>query len=507
MDKTILGRRSFLKASALFGSKFLIGATGFASLANCSSRSEWRSIQYPKVLLDNFCLFDGVKNSLQKNQIVLIEGDKILGIERKGDLAQYKGFRHFDLNGWTLLPGLIDNHVHITSPFVITGNHNVLSQKNEQFELNFRNCVMNGVTTVRDVGGFPGMIRKFKEKADNNQIPGPRVFSSLSMIAAREGLQLGWPVHTPYIEDPIMKRIMGGNFAERPQTVDEINEVCEEMVRLGAVWLKTLHQDQSFHLKGHRLPNHTDDEYKAILRNGRKHNIRCAMHAMFTSGFKKGVDLGYHTLEHTPMDAVITDGYADRFTESEAAIIPTISIFGDFLITRKLLKLIETRGKEYLTPEALTQVTGAVKRISAVENGDLSDEERSGLPVDPLYFKDMFPNVIKNIEKLKNTGAKIGIGTDSGGSLMALFGFYGDELKYMASAGISNFETLRMATYENACILNMQDRIGTIGNGKWADIIAIEGDPLVDLDSMNNVRMVMKGGAFIKREGIAGLGV
>ncbi len=182
-------------------------------------------------------------------------------------------------------------------------------------------------------------------------------------------------------------------------------------------------------------------------------------------------------------------------------------LFGDFLITRKLLKLIETRGKEYLTPEALTQVTGAVKRISAVENGDLSDEERSGLPVDPLYFKDMFPNVIKNIEKLKNTGAKIGIGTDSGGSLMALFGFYGDELKYMASAGISNFETLRMATYENACILNMQDRIGTIGNGKWADIIAIEGDPLVDLDSMNNVRMVMKGGAFIKREGIAGLGV
>jgi len=94
---------------------------------------------YPKVLLDNFCLFDGVKNGLQKDQIVFIEGDKIL-------------------------------------------------------------------------------------------IPGPRVFSSLSMIAAREGSRLGLPVHSPYIEDPIMKRIMGGNFAKRPQTVDEINEVCEEMV-------------------------------------------------------------------------------------------------------------------------------------------------------------------------------------------------------------------------------------------------------------------------------------
>ena len=138
MDKTGLDRRSFLKASALVGSKFLVGATGLASLTNCGSRSDWRSIQYPKILLDNFRLFDGLNNNLQKGQIILIQGDKVLGIERKGDLDQYKGFRHFDLNGWTLLPGLIDNHVHITSPFTTTGNLNVLFQKDEQFELNFK---------------------------------------------------------------------------------------------------------------------------------------------------------------------------------------------------------------------------------------------------------------------------------------------------------------------------------------------------------------------------------
>ena len=437
----------------------------------------------------------------------MIEGSKILGIEKKGDLAQYNEFKHFDLNDWTLLPGLIDNHVHMTSPFVITGNLNVLFQKNEQFELNFKNCVMSGVTTVRDVGGFPGMIRKIADKAERNKIPGPRVFSSLSMIAAKKGLQFGWPEYAPYIENPIMKWIMGGNFAERPETVEEINEVCEEMIGLGAVWLKTLHQDQSFHYKAHRLPNHTDEGYKAILKKGRKRGIRSAMHAIFVSGFKKGVDLGYHTLEHTPMDSVIPNRYVDRFTESDAAIVPTISIFGNFLIARKVLNLMETRGKEYLTPESLVQATGAVEKILSVEDSDLSDVERSFLRVDPVYFKDMFPNVIKNIEKLKSAGAKIGIGTDSGGSLLALFGFYGDELKYMASTGISNFETLRMATAENARILNMQDRIGTIEKGKWADLIAIEGDPLADLDAMKNVRMVMKGGTFIRSEGIAGVGV
>lgn len=94
---------------------------------------------------------------------------------------------------------------------------------------------MNGVTTVRDVGGFPETILRFKEKADKNQIPGPRVFSSLSMIAAREGSGLGWPVHCPYIDDPIFKWMLGGNLAERPQTVDEINQVCAEMVDLNAL--------------------------------------------------------------------------------------------------------------------------------------------------------------------------------------------------------------------------------------------------------------------------------
>ncbi len=506
-EEISIGRRPFLKASVLFGSKLIIGATGVSTLTTCTSRSDWRSADFPKVLLHNFRLFDGITNNLQKDHIVLIEGDKIVGIERKGDLAQYNEFKRVDLNGWTLLPGLIDNHVHMTAPFIIKGNANVLSQKNEQYALNFKNCVMSGVTTVRDVGGFPGMIRKFSERADKNQIPGPRVISSLSMIAAKKGRQFGWPEHTPYFKNTINKWIMGGNFAERPVTVEEINEVCEEMISLGAVWLKTLHQDQSFHYKAHRLPNHTDEGYKAIQKKGREHGIRSAMHAMFVSGFKKGVDLGYDTIEHTPMDAVIPDIYVDKFTKSDATIVPTVTIFGNFLITRRLLKLFLTRGADYLTPEALLQATGAVEKFLSVEDGNLSDEERGGLLADPLFFKNMFPNVITNIKKLKSAGAKIGIGTDSGGSLLALFGFYGNELKYMAKAGISNFEILRMATAENARMLNMQDKVGTIEKGKWADTIAVEGDPLKDIRIMDNVRMVMKGGAFIKREGISGLDI
>ena len=101
-------------------------------------------------------------------------------------------------------------------------------------------------------------------------------------------------------------------------------------------------------------------------------------------------------------------------------------------------------------------------------------------------------------------GAKIGVGTDCGGTSRGWFGRYSDELKNMTSAGISNFDTLRLATAVNAGIIDLQEKIGTIEKGKYADLIAVEGNPLNDIEVMDGVTMVMKGGLFIKAMGIFG---
>jgi imidazolonepropionase-like amidohydrolase len=492
-----LSRRDFLKATGLFISGLLVGSAGSLALSGCDKKYSWESISFPKVLLHHFQLFDGLHNGLQKDRVLLIEGDQIRGIESKGDLDQYREWKAVDLKGWTILPGLIDNHVHLTSPFT-SGNSYEMDQ---QIEYNFRNCVMSGVTTVRDVGGFPGKISKFKNKADKNQIPGPKVISSLSMLAARKGEQLGWPVYVPYIEDPMAKWLIGGNFAERPATVGEIKEVSEELIRMGAQWLKTLHHDQTFSFYPRLLPNHTDEGYRAILETGKRHDVKCALHAMFVSGFEKGVELGFHTLEHVPMDDVIPDPYVEKFIAQSMAILPTIMVYGDFLIHRRILDLVENHGQEYLTPEAVRQVSMLIRELLEQEKPGLSEEEKAKLIVDPLYFKEMYPNVVENLKKLNRMGATIGIGTDSG-TFRGLFGRYNDELKHMTSAGISNFDTLRMATAVNAGIIDMQDKIGTIEQGKCADILAVEGNPLEDIDALDNVNMVMKGGVFLKAEGL-----
>ncbi len=496
-----LSRRNFAKAAALFPSGLLLSSASSFVLGGCEKKSSWKGTSFPKVLLHNFQLFDGLQNGLQKDRIILIEEDKIQGIESKGDLGQYHDYQVLDLKGSTILPGLIDNHVHLTSPFTISGN--VVSLIDQQIEYNLRNCVMSGVTTVRDVGGFPGKINKFRSKADKNEIPGPRVISSLSMIAAKKGEQPGWPVPSPYLKDPI-KKLMGGNFAERPSTLGEIKEVTEEMIKMGAQWLKTLHHDHTFSFYPRQLPNHTDEGYKVILETGNRHNIKCALHAMFVNGFKKGVELGFHTLEHMPMDDVIQERLVEKFIDKGTATIPTMMVYHDFLINQKILELLESHGKEYLISEAVKQVSMLIRELSALEKKTLNEEEQRKLLVDPRYFKEMFPNVVVNFNKLNKMGAKIGVGTDCGGTSRGLFGRYSDELKNITSAVISNFDTLRMATAVNAGFIDMQEQNGTIEKGKYDDLIAVEGNPLKDIEVMDSVAMVMKGGVFVKAKGIFG---
>ena len=194
-----LSRRNFAKAAALLPSGLLLSSASSFALSGCDRKSDWKSISFPKVLLHNFHLFDGLQNGLQKDRIILIEEDKIQGIERRGDLDQYRDYQVLDLKGSTILPGLIDNHVHITSPFMLRGN--VVSLIDQQIEYSLRNCVMSGVTTVRDVGGFPEKIKKFINKADKNKkrrTLKPNSIKNILITLRKMMNDLGYPLKVTY---------------------------------------------------------------------------------------------------------------------------------------------------------------------------------------------------------------------------------------------------------------------------------------------------------------------
>lgn len=444
-----------------------------------------KSVQSGKFVFYNFEMFHPSHTSLLKDLVILVEGDKIKALERLGDLSGYGDFQPFDLDGMTLLPGFIDAHVHITVPFMYTVNLDTILQMDEQIELNFQNCLLGGVTTVRDMGGFPGHITKFSRLVEENKILGPRVISSLSPIAARNGKTFGAPERAPYFSNPVLKWFLGGNFAERPETPEEIDAVCENMIQQGAQWLKTMYQEHPFSYITRRLPNHSDEGYARILAKGRKHNLPCAIHAPFTAGFKKGVDLGFHTLEHMPMDGLIPDDHIDAFINRDMAIIPTMLVYHDRQITKRLQQLVKNKGNQLFTKEAEEQTSSLLTKL-------LKNQKKT-----PRYILDKLPNMKSNLKRLFHRGATIGLGTDAGGGIGTFFGRYADELHHYSDAGIPAHDILCRATAVNAKILGMEDRIGTLEKGKCADMIAVRGNPLKDLNVLNSVAMVVKAGHII----------
>ncbi len=487
-EKKALTRRDFIKSSAVSACA-LTCAPAFTQLAACSGLPEWKGVSFPKVFLKNFRLFDGETNRLLEGMTVLVEKGMIQAVERDADVTDLKGYKTVDLKGKTLLPGLIDAHVHITVPFMYSVNVDTLRQMEPQIALNFRNCVMNGVTTVRDVGGFPGKIAKFRELCESGRIPGPRVISSLSPIAARRGRVLGAPEQAPYFTNPVIKWLIGGNYAERPENVEEIREASLRMIESGAQWLKTLYQEKAHSPVSRMLPNHTDEGYRAILELGRSHGLRCALHEPELSGFMKGVRLGFHTLEHMPGDAMIPEGEIERFMKKGMAMVPTMIIYSDHLAYVGILDLIKRRGGEYLMPEATRQMRERLGKVLSLIKGERGWD---------AFYRDKYRKAHANLARLHRMGATLGAGTDIGGTFSGFFGRFAEELVQYSAAGIPNFEVLKMATSINAGVLGMRNEIGAIRKGAHADMIVVDGNPLRDLKAFESVLMVMKGGVFMK---------
>lgn len=496
-------RRQFIKNSSLFSAGLLLSSPALAVLPGCGVKSDWKAIDYPRILLHNFKLFDGVNGKLVENLNLQIENGIITYIDRAAvHTPAFTDHQRIDLKGKTLMPGLIDNHVHLTVPMMYSVNLNFIMQMNQQIVNNFRSCVMSGVTTVRDVGGFPAKISKYRKLSDGNHIPGPRVISSLSPVGARKGSVLGAPEQAPYFRNPAITWLLGGNYAERPQTLAEIREASERMIRLGAQWLKSLHQDHSYSHRPHILPNHTDAGYRVILETGKQYGLKSALHEPLVSGFNKGVELGFDTLEHMPMDALIPEPAIEKFVRQNMAIMPTLMVYGDIFKEEEILQYIETRGRMDLVSESRKQITEKLKQSLVESKGKTPGKSTKPQILDRQYIVDMHPNMVKNLLRLHRMGAVVGAGTDLGGSYTAIFGRFADEIRRYVDAGIPNLDALRMATSVNAGILGMNDKIGTVKKGAYADLIAVDGDPLTDIRALKRVCMVMKGGILIKAEGL-----
>jgi imidazolonepropionase-like amidohydrolase len=457
-----------------------------------------------KIALTNCNIFNGINTELKEDMIILVEGDKILDVGYKKQIAVPENFYRIDAEGRTMLPGLIDNHVHECSPFTYEANASAVRQMPIQIGLNVMRTVYSGVTTVCDMGGPQGFIKEFTKLADKNIIPGPRFLNCYTLISPRNGEKLGYPSQVALL-NPFKAWLLEGQVATRPKTLSDLKKACYKIKNDGGTHLKTTYQPYPFSKKKYAnqddFPIFTDDWMKTIFRIGQETGLVVDIHSPYGVGAEKCVDLAIEVgakirIQHMTFDKDLNATFLQKMRDYGLYMIPTAMAFGDSFHMPEFISWLDTNPKAYMMPEANRQIR------ARIQNG-IDLEPYSGQMVmehDYAYFREQFNFVRRNTQKAHDAGI-IGLGTDIGGTNTGFFGRIYTEIMHYVEFGISFCDILKYMTSVNASISGLNDR-GVIQPGKLADLIMVDGNPIMDIKVLSNVSTVMKGGVFLKYKGI-----
>lgn len=456
-----------------------------------------------KIAIINCDVFDGLHSELKEDMIILIAGHKILDVGHRSQFAVPSDFYVVDGEGGTIMPGLIDNHIHICSPFTYQTNRDAVHQMPMQIALNNQRTVYTGVTTVSDMGGPQGFLKEFTKLADRNDIPGPRYLNSYTLISPRKGKRLGYPTQVKLF-NPLKAWLMEGQAATRPGTLKDLEETCYKVKDDGGVHLKTTYQSQPFSRKKYArqddFPIFDDDWMRTIFRVGKETGIPVDIHTPYGADAEKCVDLAIEVgatirIQHMTFDKDLSGVFVQKMRDNGFYMIPTIMVFGDSFNMANFVSWLDSNPKDYMLPEARRQIR------TRIQNG-IDLECYSGQRVmeyDCAYFRSQFDLVRRNTQKAHDAGI-IGFGTDIGGTNTGFFGRIWSEIAYYLELGIPEFDILRYLTSLNSAINGLDDR-GIIQPGKLADLIMVNGNPLIDLTVLREVPTVIKGGVFLKYKG------
>lgn len=396
-------------------------------------------------------MIDGRGGAVVAPAAIVIRGNKI---EAAGsNLAVPSGAQTIDLGDMTLLPGLIDAHVHI----LLQGDVTTADYDEQLFKESMpyralrasravRIGLEHGFTTMRDLETEGAMYTDvdIKRAINNGIIEGPRLQVSTRALSVTGGY--GPSGYAPEISFP-----MGVQIVDGPE---EARKSVREQIAHGADWIK-VYADRSYFFdkdgKLSSIPTFTRDELKAIVDEAHRLRHKVASHAMCRPGVENSLAAGVDSIEHG------------------------INIDDDLLD-------IMVRNGVYLSPTLV--VTEYVAPGRAAEGRPIWAEI-------PKVHRDTFSRAVKK-------GVKIAFGTDVGGFPWDSWN-EAREFTYETRYGMTPMQAIESATRVAAQLMDMSDRIGTIEPGKLADIVAVPGNPLSDISVMEKVGFVMKDGAVVKK--------
>ncbi|MFL5448189.1 MAG: amidohydrolase family protein [Gemmatimonadales bacterium] len=397
-------------------------------------------------------LVDVDRGEVRRDQVVLLRGGKIEAIQ-PASARLPSGIQVIDLSRYTVLPGLIDCHSHLIGEAATADVLQPLerSEAQEAFSgvRNARATLLAGFTTVRDVGTYRAFVDVALRDAINaGTVIGPRmkVAGAYVTVSTGAGELVG---AAPDVTIPASFRFGVAN------SVDQVRERVRAILNGGADFIKILATGAVF-TRGTQpgVSEFTEEQIRAAVEQAAEYGTFVAAHAHGAEGIKRAVRAGVRSIEHgSLMDDEVIALMKQRGTWLVADIWN-----GDYT---------DSVGRAERWPEDILR-----------KNTETTEIQRAGF------------------RKAVAAGVKIAYGTDSG---IYPHGLNAMQLPYMVKYGMTPMQAIRSATLSAAQLMTWQDSVGSIAPGKYADIIAVEGDALADLRSFRKVAFVMKGGVVYQR--------
>jgi len=421
-------------------------SVGIAALTWCSASVS------AATLIHAGRVIDGVSDRPLLERTVVVEGQTITSIEA-GYRTASAADQVIDLRSATLMPGLMDMHVHLTSEYSRTAELDRFKKEATDVALDSvrhaERTLLAGFTTVRDLGDSFRAGIALRNAINAGKIKGPRIFAAGKSIATTGGHAdptNGWASFLGTARGP--EDGVANGVEQAAQAVRQRYKDGSDVIKITATGGVL-----SVAKSGHN-PQFTEEEIRAIVATARDYGFTVAAHAHGTEGIKRAIRGGVDTIEH------------GTFMDDEG------------------IQLMKKHGTFY---------------VPTIIAGRWVYEQAQ----DPNFFPTLVrpkalevgPQIQATFAKAYKAGVKILFGTDSG---VSAHGQNAREFQLMVESGMPAMEAIKAATSAPAKFLGIDDRLGAIAVGKVADLVAVPGDPLTDITAMQRVSFVMKDGVTYK---------
>lgn len=373
--------------------------------------------------------------------------------------------------GKFLIPGLIDVHVHLDAPMVFQLS---AEEREEILKHNPKAFLYNGVTTVLNLSSDPEWIWQLRQKQRQGLVAAPRIFATGSSFTP-EG---GWGSRH------------GGAIAD----AEAARRTAQALLEQGADGFKIILEDGLGGSGTYReMP---DDILQAIVEVAQQNSIPLYIHAMNVEEFRRAATVSPRAIVHGLEDPLPEDGQLlTELLEAGTIIVPTQSLFESF---RRMDGSFSDQVLQKSVPSFLLDRMQDPE-FQAVEKSRFREVARIDVEE---WVEEALPVFCRNIRTLHEAGVPLAVGTDAGGPVGYNFQGYNTpwEVKLLVDCGLTPREALVAATRNGARTIGVADRIGTVEEGKTADLLILSGNPLREIENIRRIETIVMEGKVFPRE-------